>query len=278
MLEFIKNLFADKYSSGINVKKNADNITDPQKVLNKEFGKDPDTQVSLLLKKATSLKKIDIEQSILLIKEVLKIYPNYPCYDKLMNYLVLANKIDEAEKLMAKLIDESSDNNPLYNINKRSSYYEIYADFLFKKESYREYIFYYCLSIYNRMVWNTVTEDITSVNSELKYLKNKEIFTDNKTNKSFQEIGASLNQDLFIKTLYAVLKNFQFNALNKLVRYLINNQIYKDKLEIERIKNEKEDWLLWSNKEFREIILNYNEQIFIEKYKTNLEILLEKSS
>src|SRR5260221_1222909 len=103
MLKLIKNLFGDKNSFGENVKDNVDMTTTPTD-FNIQFGKATDKQVSELLKKATSLKKIDIEQSILLIKQALKIDPDYPCYDKLKNYLMMANKMDEAEELIIKLI------------------------------------------------------------------------------------------------------------------------------------------------------------------------------
>ena len=57
--------------------------------------------------------------------------------------------------------------------------------------------------------------------------------------------------------------------------YLNNKQKGREELEIEAIKNGKEDWLLWSNKEFRDTMPNYDEQIFIEKYETKLKILLK---
>jgi hypothetical protein len=130
------------------------------------------------------------------------------------------------------------------------------------------------LSIYNSIVWNALSEDIVSVRAQLKFLKNKEVFTDKKTNKSFQVIGAISNQNLFIETFHKVLKDFEFDKLYKLVVYLNNKQKDKEKLEIESFDNQKEDWKLWSSNEFCETIINYNESVFITKYKSKLEMLL----
>ena len=46
--------------------------------------------VSELLKQATALKKTDIEKSILLIEQAIKIRPDYSTYDKLTSYLIIA--------------------------------------------------------------------------------------------------------------------------------------------------------------------------------------------
>lgn len=273
MFEVIKKIFGGKNLLEENVKENLD-ITITPIAFNVQFGKNTDEQVSELLKKATSLKKTDIEQAILLIKLALNIDPKYPCYDKLKNYLMMANKEDEAEELTIKLIDECKGNTNLFNFSSRSSNYESYSGILFKKESYNKYIFYYCLSIYNRLVWDAISEQIESVKAQLNILKNKEELIDKKTNKSFQEIGASSNQDLFIKTFYEILKSCEFEALYKLVFYLNNKQKGREEFEIEAIKNGKEDWKLWSNQQFQNMISLYDEQIFIEKYKSKLEILL----
>ena len=237
---------------------------------------DTSMDVSQLLKQATAFKKIDIEKSILLIKKAIKIKPDYSTYDKLASYLIIAGKYDEAETVFAKLIEECKGNDTLFNFNNRAGHYERYSDFLFKKGLHKEYVFYYCLSIYNSIVWNALSDNIVSVRAQLKFLKNKEEFIDKKTNKSFQEIGATSNQNLFIETFYKVLKEFEFEKLFKLVDYLNYKQKDKEKLEIESFYNQKEDWKLWSSTEFCETILKYDENLFVEKYKSNLEILLQK--
>ena len=230
--------------------------------------------VSELLKQATAFKNIDIEKSILLIEKAIKIKPDYSTYDKLTSYLISAGKYDEAEMVFANMIEECKGNERLFNFNNRAGHYERYSDFLFKKGLHKEYVFYYRWSIYNSIVWNALSEDIVSVRAQLKFLKNKEVFTDKKTNKSFQEIGAISNQNLFIETFHKVLKDFEFEKLYKLVDYLNNKQKDKEKLEIESFDNQKEDWKLWSSTEFCETIIKYNESEFIAKYKTKLEILL----
>ncbi len=293
MLNFLKKIFGNKNSLEESVKRNFDFSTFKNSseenakenldikispiAVNIQFGKDTDIQVSELLKKATALKKTDIEQSILLIKQALKIDPDYPCYDKLYKYLIIADRMDEAEELTLKLIDECKGNNNLSNFSNRAGNYESYSAFQFKKGLYKEYIFYYCLSIYNAMVWDAINEQIKCVKVQLNAIKNKEEFTDKKTNKSFQAIGVSSNQDLFIKTFYEILKSYQFDELYKLVNHLNNKQKGIEALEIESFKKGKADWKLWSSKEFCDTISLFAEQIFIDKYKSKLEILLLKS-
>jgi len=230
--------------------------------------------VSELLKQATALKKTDIEKSILLIEQAIKIRPDYSTYDKLTSYLIIAGKYDEAETVFVKLIEECKGNDILFNFNNRAGHYEKYSYFLFKKGLYKKYVFYYCLSIYNSIVWNALSDNIVSVRAQLKSLKNKDEFIDKTTNKSFQEIGAASNQNLFIETFYKVLKEFEFEKLYKLTDYLNYKQKDKEKLEIESCYNQKEDWKLWSSTEFCETIIKYNESEFIAKYKTKLEVLL----
>jgi len=230
--------------------------------------------VSELLKQATAFKKIDIEKSILLIEQAIKIKSDYSSYDKLTSYLIFAGKYDEAEKVFAHIIEECTGNDILFNFNNRAGHYEKYSDFLFKKGLYKEYIFYYCLSIYNSIVWNALSEDIVSVRAQLKLLKDKGEFIDKKTNKSFQEIEAASNQNLFIETYHKVLKEFEFEKLYKLTDYLNNKQKDKGKLEIESFYNQKEDWKLWSSTEFCETILKYDESLFIKEYELYLEVLL----
>ena len=235
---------------------------------------DSNIQVSELLKQATAFKKIDIEKSILLIEQAIKIKHDYSTYDKLTSYLIIAGKYDEAETVFTKMIEECKGNDILFNFSNRAGHYGRYSDFLFKKGLYKDYVFYYCLSIYNSLVWCALSEDVVTIKAQLKYLKNKEEFIDKKTNKSFQEIGAASNQNLFIETFYKLLKDFKFEELCKLVDFLNNRQKEKEKLEIESFSNLKEDWKLWSNNEFCEAIHIYDEKYFIEKYKTKLEVLL----
>ena len=230
--------------------------------------------VSELLKQATAFNKIDIEKSILLIEQAIKIRPDYSTFDKLTSYLIIAGKYDEAETIFVKLIEECKGNDILFNFSIRAGHYERYSEFLFKKGLYKEYVFYYCLSIYNYLVWDALSDDILSIRTQLKSLKDKELFTDKITNMSFQEIGAASNQNLFIETFYKVLKEFEFEKLYKLADYLNYKQKDKEKLEIESCYNQKEDWKLWSSTEFCESILKYDESEFITKYKTKLEILL----
>lgn len=247
----------------------------PNRQLNSELiEQDNGIQVSELLKQATALKKIDIEKSILLIEQAIKIKPDYSSYDKLTSYLIFADKYDDAEKVFTHLIDECKGNNILFNYSNRAGNYGRYSDFLFKKGLYKEYIFYYCLSIYNSIAWAALSEDLVSVRAQLQFLKDKEEFIDKKTNKSFQEIGAASNQNLFIETFYMMLEKFEFEKLYKLVDYLNNKQKDREKIELESFDNQKEDWKLWSSTKFCETILKYDESLFIEKYKSNLEILL----
>jgi hypothetical protein len=264
MLNFLKILF-----TGNNKKNN--NVQPSETAFSIQLGKPTDKEISELLKKATALKKIDIDQAIDLIKKVLTIDPEYPCHDKLKSYLILANRIDEAEELILKLIGECQSNSFLFNFSKRAGNYQIYADLLFKKELYKEYIFYYSLSFYNELVADVFNEALDSVKANLNYLKNKEIFIDKKTNKAFQEINAKLKQDLFIKTFHEILMEFNFIELYKLVFFLINKQPQKEELEIYAIKYKKEDWLLWSNQKFQEIIPNYYQEVFVRQYKCILE-------
>jgi hypothetical protein len=261
MLDFIKKLFVDKNTAIIS---------------SVQFGKSTDNQISDLLKKATSYKKTDIEQAISLIRQALTIDPDYPCYDKLKNYLIIANRIDEAQELILNLIEESKDNKNLFNFSNRVGNYESYSGILFKKGLYKEYIFYYSLSKYNALVANALNEQKESINAQLTFLRNKEEFIDKKTNKAFQEIGAFSNQDLFIKTLYDILKGFDFISLYKQVYYLNNKQADKEALEIEASKNGIVDWKLWVNKQFQETISRYDEKYFMEKYEDKLEPLLKQ--
>ena len=263
MIEFIKSIFGRVQLGKVE-----------SKPINTKSNENTNIPVSELLKKATSLKKTNIEESILLIKQAIKISSDFSSYDKLINYLMIANKMEEAETVILKLISESKKNDNLFNYSIRKGNYEQYTVYLFKQNDYKNYLFYYCLSIFNNIVWCALFDDIKSVKYQLEVLKNKEEFTDKKTNKSFSEIGVSANQDLFIITFYEILNDFHFDKLYKLVHYLLNDQKDIEKLQIESFDNGKEDWLLWSNQEFRELIKLYDETIFIEKYKAKLEILL----
>lgn len=259
-------------------KSNHTQVETPQVALGIQFGKPTDKEVGELLKKATSLKKTNIKEAISLIKQALKIDQKYPCYDKLVNYLILDNKFDEAELIILDLIEKSKENYNIDNFLNRAFNYEIYSDFSFKKKHYKNYIFYYCLSIYNRMTFDALNEQIDSVKAQFKVIKNKEEFTDRKTNKAFQEIGVSEHQDLFIKKYYEILNEFDFNSLYKLVNYLTHKQANKVDLEIHAHENQKKDWLLWSSKEFKNTISLFNESVFINKYKNILEPILDQSN
>lgn len=241
-----------------------------------QFGKTSDKEVGELLKKATSIKKTNISEAILIIENALKIDPLYPCQDKLIKYLILDNRIDEAENIIKNLIKKSEDINDISNFSKRAFNYDIYSDLLFKKHNYEDFFYYYSLSIYNRIVMDTLNEQIDCVKSQLNSFKNKEEFINRKTNKAFQELNASMDQERFIKIFHEILTSFNFNKLYKLVEFLYNNQPNQEELQIYEFENKKTDWLLWSSKEFQETIILFNENIFIEKYRDYLEPILNK--
>jgi hypothetical protein len=269
MLKFIERIL------GKNKKTNNETLKVTPEI---QFGKKTDNEVRELLKKATTFKKTNIEEAILLIKEALKIDPKYPCHDKLVNYLILAGKFDEAEEIITSLIQNVKEDDDIDNFSNRASYYAIYSELLFKKKLYKEYIFYYCLSIFNRMTFDTLNEQLDSVKSQLKLLKNKEEMSDRKTNKAFQDIGMSESQDLFIMTFYEVLNDFDFNGLSNLVNFLIHKQSNKVNLEIYAYENQKKDWMLWSSKEFKDTITLFDESLFTNKYKKKLEPILNQSN
>lgn len=266
MFKFLENIFGKNNCNTDNSK--------TLKPMDIQFGKPTDKEVGELLKKATSLKKTNIGDAILTIKQALQIDPVYPCQDKLIKYLILANRFDEAEDIILSSIQKNKDTRDIFNFSNRSVNYEIYSDLLFKKCKYKDYLFYYCLSIYNKTVMDALNEQIDCVKAQLSALKNKEEFTDRKTNKAFQEIGASMYQDQFIKTFYKVLNNFNFNELYKLVIFLNHKQSNREELQIYAIRNQKTDWLLWSSKEFQETITLFNQDFFVDKYKSHLEPIL----
>jgi len=267
MFKLISNFF-------IKNRENKDSIS-TQKLINVQFGKPSDKEVGELLKKATSLKKSNISEAILVIESALKIDPLYPCQDKLIKYLILDERVDEAENIILNLIQKSKNNNDVFNFSNRADNYEIYSDLLFKKEKYELYLFYKCLSMYNRLVMDALNEQIEAVKSQLTELKNKKELIDRKTNKAFKELDLSANQSKFISTFYKVLKGYEYDELYKLVVFLNNNQSDKEHLEIYALENKKTDWLLWSSKEFIEKINLFNEDTFIEKYKSFLEPIIK---
>lgn len=224
-----------------------------------------------LLKKATSLKKTDIEQAIILIEDSIKKYPALSSYFKLANYLTIANRGEEANGTYLKLINQYKQNDDLFNFSNRSQIYEQYSNFLFKKNLYKEYIFYYCLSTYNELVGWSIENDDNVVKAILSELKTKASFTDRKTNKAFSELHSSKNQDLFIESFYKILSSFQFKTLSNLTYFLKHQK--KDRPTLESIEKGS-DWLLWSDQKFRNTILLFDEEIFIELYKTKLETFL----
>ena len=224
-----------------------------------------------LLKKATSFKKSDIERAIVLIRKSIEKYPALSSYFKLANYLTIANRAEEANETYLKLINQYKQNDNLFNFSNRFQIYEQYSNFLFKKFFYKEYIFYYCLSTYNELVAWSIENDDNIVKAILSGLKIKESFTDRKTNKAFSELHSSQNQALFIESFYKILVNFQFKTLSDLTYFLKYQK--KDRLTLESVEKGS-DWLLWSDQKFRNAILLFDEQIFIEVYKTKLEILL----
>lgn len=265
MFKFVKSLLGVKNSVEQKV------VEAPKTI----FGKSTDLEISELLKKATALKKIDIDEAISCIKQALKLDPNYPCYDKLTNYLISANRMDEAQEVFKSRIRKFKTNDDLFNFQNRASNYERYSYFLFNKSLYTDYIFYNALSIYNSLVASAFGEDLKSIKVILTSLKNKETFTDKRTNKSFQIIVIADKQEIFIENLHRVLIGFEFDVLCKLIIHLNNKQINQEELEIEGYKIEKIDWLLWSNDEFCELIKNYEESIFIDKYNLQLEKILD---
>jgi tetratricopeptide (TPR) repeat protein len=267
MFKFISNIFIknrDKADSGFT----------PQ-IIDIQFGKATDKEVGELLKKATSLKKTNIDEAILAIEKALKIDPSYPCQDKLIKYLILADRVDEAENIINSLLQKCNDIKDVFNFSNRAVNYELYSDLKFKQQKYDDYLFYFCLSIYNRIVMDTLNEQIKAVKVQLNSFKNEEELTDRKTNKAFKEMGLSVHQSKFIHTFYEVLKSYNYDELYKLVTFLNNKQPNKEQLEIYAIENKKTDWLLWSSNEFHEQIQLFNEDTFIDKYSSYLKPILK---
>ena len=116
------------------------------------FGKPTDAKVSELLKQSTGFKKTDIEKSILLIKEAIELDSSLSHYIKLVNYLSIANKKDEAISTYNFLIEKYKSNNDFFNCRNRYQLYENYSKFLFKTQKYDEHIFYSCLSLFNELI------------------------------------------------------------------------------------------------------------------------------
>ena len=161
-----------KFLGGLFNKNNdkAENQSAP-KLIGIQLGKATDKEVGDLLKKAMSLKKTNISEAILIIENALKIDPSYPCQDKLIKYLIVANRFDEAENIIINLIQKSKDINDIFNFSNRAGNYEIYSDLLFKKHNYKDYLFYYCLSIYNRIIMDALNEQIEPVKAQINALK-----------------------------------------------------------------------------------------------------------
>lgn len=267
MFKFLPNIFIKN--------RDDDNSVSAPKLMDIEFGKATDKEVGASLKKATTLKKTNINDAILEIEKALKIDPLYPCQDKLIKYLILAERVGEAENLIISLIEKCKDFNDVFNFSNRAAKYEIYSDLKFKQQKYEDYLFYYCLSIYNRIVMDTINEQIEAVKAQLTVIKNAEELTDRKTNIAFKEMGLSSYQSKFIQAFYKLLKSYNYHELYNLVAFLNNKQPNKEQLEIYAIENKKTDWLLWSSKEFHEKINLFNEETFIEKYIMNLEPILK---
>jgi hypothetical protein len=277
MFDFIRKLFKESpdgvESSLIKTKIQKEKIISNDTSI--QFGKITDRQVGELLKKATALKKIDIEESIRLIKSALVIDPDYPCHFKLTSYLVLANRIAEADGIFIELIQKCSSNDDIFNFNARSDVYVNYSDFHFKNKDYRQYIYYRFLSEYNSKVWQSLSDGIYEVDVKQSKLGLAEEGVDKKVSKAFEGLNVSMNQNTFFKTYYLILMEFDFSSLHKLAFTLTKNKKRNFNFDIEQHNSGRADWQLWSNKEFNDKILLYDENVFKNQYKTKLEALLD---
>jgi hypothetical protein len=230
-----------------------------------------------LLKQATALKKDNIEQSIILIKDAINVCPEKVLSDyfKLANYLFSANHREEAYSTHFNLL-ESFDKKDIsmFNMNKSQIYDKLCA-LSYKDKNYLNYLKYFSLWLYNTAIASACqgrTEELLNLlNTENKM----NFLAQTKVRGSFKKLNKEDKISEFNNLISEYLNNIReiLTIMAKRAHELdFSNDI--DNFRFEETVGQRLNRLLRKESEFMEHYRKFNSNQFELYFEDNLSPLL----
>ena len=285
LIKFIKNIFAkevNKKSSITNFENNYSEVNKKTPIQKNDYSDENAFDKSReLIKKATSYKKSDIYKAIELIEKSIKCCPEKVLSDyfKLANYYFLADKKKKAFEVHYQLLENFNPNDiTMFNMNKTQIYDKLCILF-YKDKNYEQYLYYYCLWLYNIIVsaacQGTIEHLINMINEEdqLKFL------APTKVNGCFRKLKKESNRQVFNNKLTEYLKDKK-NILIEMAKiaHNIENKSDNDDFLYEATYGEQKNSLLRKNKKFIDHYNYVNSNDFVNFYSKELKFLLINSN
>jgi hypothetical protein len=230
-----------------------------------------------LLKQATALKKDNIEQSILFIKDAINICPEKVLSDyfKLANYLFIANHKEEAYSIYFNLLENFDKKEiGMFNMNK-SQIYDKLCTLSYKDKNYLNYLMYFSLWIYNTSIAFACqgrTEELANLlNSENKM----NYLAPTKVGGSFKKLKKE-DQILEFNNLISEYLNNIREILTKMAKkaYKLDHSNDADSYEFDETFGHRINRLLRKENNFMQYYNTLNSNEFEIFFENNLKPLL----
>ena len=205
-----------------------------------------------LIKEATRLKVIDIEQAITSIRQAIAVCPDkvFDDYFKLANYIQLAGRPDESFGVFRKLLSELNPSDYLFFNMNMSTIDERMSLHLFKETKYKDCIWYGSHSDWNLAV------ALACQGRFKEYLGRQKFLDGRNAKKAFKELQLSDRLDSFKDAFMSIVaaNEPQLHRLSDLSPFVLGAE---------------------PSQEFIGIFRSMNTGAFLDGYGTQLQPILE---
>ena len=169
-------------------------------------------QAKELIREAEKIEEKDTQKSIKLVREAIKIRPDYSLYDYflLAKYLTMQENFEEAKKIYDEMLNRL-DINDIYSYNTvLSEIYENKCNLLYIKNKLKEFIFCYLIADYNKVLGLcSQGKGLIMLDIILKSKSFDEYFVLNnlKLNHFLKKLNAENNKELIFSNYISYLRD-----------------------------------------------------------------------
>lgn len=192
-----------------------------------------------LISEAERIKEEDPNRSINLIKEAIKIRPDYLLYDYflLIRYLTKLENFGKAKKIFTEMINRLDKNN-IYSYNTvLSEIYENKCNLLFSQKKWKEFIYCYLSADYNKVIGlcsQGKGESMIEIIMKAKSFDEYFILNNLRLNRALKMLNAENEKELlfsaYIKFLKTKIADLDYLS-EKSDEYFNMNMDYDEKAE-----------------------------------------------
>ncbi|MGI9533327.1 MAG: hypothetical protein ACR2NW_00105 [Thermodesulfobacteriota bacterium] len=169
-------------------------------------------QANKLIRKAKTIEEDDIQNSVKLVREAIKIRPNYLQYDYflLANYLTMLGHFGKAKEIFEEMLKRLDINDIYFYNTVLSEIYERKCNLLYTKSKWNKFILCYLSADYNKVLGLcSQGKGLTMLDIILKSKSFDEYFVLNKSklNQTLKNLNAINDKEFIFSTYISYLKD-----------------------------------------------------------------------